>query len=253
MRSGLSDSYSDLSNIAKTISHPIRLQIVDHLSASGVCSSSELHSLLPLSRGSVNQHLSVLRDAKWVDTVALGAQVGYQLNFKKFTSDTARLRESLDLISGRVGRSDETVSQKRLVLFLCIGNSCRSQMAEAFFNTSAGETSYIAASAGTLPANGVHQDAVEVMSEVGIDISNARPKGVDQFLGVKAVDFVVFVCSEAEKNCPYLFPFARRTLKMPFDDPASFDGGRAETLSEFRRVRDLIKSRVDNLIEEIYF
>lgn len=128
-------------------------------------------------------------------------------------------------------------------LVLCTGNSCRSQMAEGFFREYASDR-FDVYSAGTEPKREVHPLAVEVMRDLGIDISQQRPKDVKEFLGRLPVRYLIIVCSGANENCPRIFPGLTERLFWPFDDPAQFKGSPEATLAEFRRVRDEIKNRV---------
>jgi arsenate reductase len=106
-------------------------------------------------------------------------------------------------------------------------------------------------SAGTHPAASVNPYAVEVMQEAGIDLSSHRPKHVDQFLE-QPLDFVVTVCSDAERECPTFGGMVARRVHIGFDDPARATGGREEVLAAFRRVRDEIRSRMyDFYLKEI--
>jgi len=128
---------------------------------------------------------------------------------------------------------------KPLVLILCTGNSCRSQMAEAFLRKHQGDT-YEVASAGTDPKDRVHPLAVRVMSEAGIDISAQRPKPISEFLGKQPVRFLLIVCDNANQSCPRTWPGAYQRSYIPFDDPAEAEGTEPQKLSVFRRVRDEI-------------
>ena len=127
------------------------------------------------------------------------------------------------------------------ILFLCTGNSCRSQIAEALWRELAGP-SWQACSAGSRPVGFVHPLAIEVMRELGIDLSEARSKSLDGFLG-EPFDLVVTVCDGARAACPIL-PGARRTLHWPFDDPAEAGGSEEERRRTFRRVRDEIAAAI---------
>jgi len=131
------------------------------------------------------------------------------------------------------------VSPKR-VLFLCTGNSCRSQMAEALLRDLVGE-SVVSASAGTAPKP-VHPLAARVMSELGIDISRQDSKGVDAVLG-QPWDFVITVCDRAKESCP-IFPGKAEKAHWGFDDPAEAQGSEDDRLRVFRRVRDEILARL---------
>ena len=125
---------------------------------------------------------------------------------------------------------------KKRVLILCTGNSCRSQMAEGFWRHHAGDE-WDVSSAGVSPI-GLNPAAVEVMAEVGIDISEQTSKSLDQFV-TQPFDLVVTVCANADRNSP-VFPNASRREHWPFDDPAGAFGTHDERLREFRRVRDEI-------------
>ncbi len=133
---------------------------------------------------------------------------------------------------------------KKRVLFLCTGNSCRSQMAEGWLRHLGGER-YEALSAGAAPAGYVHPLAVEVMKEVGIDISAQRSKSIAEFLPPhgQPPDLVVSVCSAAAQDCPTL-PLRTERIDLPFDDPAQAEGSVEQKRRVFRRVRDQIKRTI---------
>jgi arsenate reductase len=127
---------------------------------------------------------------------------------------------------------------KKKILILCTGNSCRSQMAEGFLKSFDPELEVY--SAGTKPAEKVNPKAVQVMQEVGIDISQNYPKDVDQFIN-EAFDYVVTVCDNARENCPVFFGKVGKQLHIGFEDPAEATGTEEEILAVFRKVRDEIK------------
>lgn len=129
------------------------------------------------------------------------------------------------------------------VLILCTGNSCRSQMAEALWE-SAGSGHWQAESAGSRPSGYVHPLAVEAMRELDMDLSSHTSKSLDQFRG-ETFDVVVTVCDNAKESCP-VFPGAVEVLHWPFDDPADATGTPEEQLRVFRRVRDEIKDRIQS-------
>jgi len=141
------------------------------------------------------------------------------------------------------------MENKPSVLFLCTGNSCRSQMAEGFLREFGGDRC-AAYSAGTDPADRVHPLAVEVMSEKGIDISQGEPKNVSQYLGRLPVRHLVIVCDGANEKCPRIFPGMMNRMFWRFDDPAAFIGSEAATLEKFRTVRDQIESRIKQWLKE---
>jgi arsenate reductase len=129
------------------------------------------------------------------------------------------------------------------VLFLCTGNSCRSQMAEGWARHLHGDK-IEAFSAGTHPSH-VSPGAIEVMREAGIDISGHRSKSVSTFVG-EHFDLVVTLCDNAAQVCP-AFPNADRQIHAPFADPFDAVGSPEERLAVFRRVRDQIREFVANL------
>ena len=137
---------------------------------------------------------------------------------------------------------------KPAILFLCTGNSCRSQMAEAILRHEAGDK-YEALSAGLDP-HGINPLTLEVLKEACISTEWLRSKSSKEFLARKSVRLVVFVCSHAEESCPSIFPFAFQKESWPFEDPAAFKGSDAARLEKFREVRDLISGRIKGWLEE---
>jgi arsenate reductase (thioredoxin) len=138
---------------------------------------------------------------------------------------------------------------KPSVLFLCTGNSCRSQMAEGFLRQGGGDE-FNVYSAGTEPAERVHPLAVEVMAEKGVDISEQRPKHVEELLGRLSVRHLIIVCEGANESCPSTFPGMLNRHLWPFDDPATFQGSPEATKEKFRTVRDEIESRITLWLKE---
>ncbi len=136
----------------------------------------------------------------------------------------------------------------RNILFLCTGNSARSQMGEALLKKHGGDHFQVF-SAGTEPRDEIFPPVVEVMREVGIDISGKKPKGFDAFLGKVHFEKVIIVCAKAEEKCPSIFGHAQRLL-WPFDDPAKATGSRDDVLAVCRRVRDQINARVCDWLNE---
>lgn len=129
------------------------------------------------------------------------------------------------------------------VYFLCTGNSCRSQMAEGFANHLLGPDWQVA-SAG-IETHGLNPLAVQVMAEVGIDISNQQSKLIDADY-LKHCDLVVTLCGDARDHCPVTPPTVQKQ-HWPLNDPAQATGTEAERLAVFREVRDQIEERVWNL------
>ena len=124
------------------------------------------------------------------------------------------------------------------ILILCTGNSCRSQMAHGFLQSF--DPKLTVRSAGTAASGKINAQAVEVMKQVGVDISHHTSDPVDQYLG-EDWDYVITVCNEANEVCPYFPGKVKHRLHMGFDDPSKAVGSEEFIMSEFRRVRDEIK------------
>ena len=133
---------------------------------------------------------------------------------------------------------------KRHVLFLCTGNSCRSQMAEGWLRFLAGDR-YEAMSAG-IEAHGQNPRAIAVMAEAGVDISNQSSKVVTPQM-LENLDLLVTVCGHADETCPAM-PAACKKQHWPFDDPARATGSEDQIMAEFRRVRDRIRDRIERFL-----
>ena len=132
---------------------------------------------------------------------------------------------------------------KGKILFLCTGNSCRSQMAEGF----ASALGWKSFSAGTVPELVVNPNAVKVMIEKNINIANNKPKIVDQYLE-DSFDIVMTVCDNARENCPVFLGSTKKLIHHSFKDPAKFTGNSEATLNEFRKIRDQIEEYLNNLL-----
>ena len=139
------------------------------------------------------------------------------------------------------------MSDRKRVLILCTGNSARSQMAEGLLRHLGGGR-FEVESAGTRPGY-VRPEAVEVMREVGIDISGHRSKSVEEFAG-QEFDAVITVCDNARESCP-VFPGRTERVHWSFDDPAAAEGDEATRLAVFRRVRDEIREWAGEFIREL--
>jgi arsenate reductase len=127
---------------------------------------------------------------------------------------------------------------KPVILILCTGNSCRSHLAEGILRSMAGDLLDVQ-SAGSSPAGYVHPLAIEVMREIGIDISGHRSKHLNEFLNSK-IETVITVCGKADQVCP-AFPGQINRHHWGFDDPAHVTGTEEQKLVVFRRVRDEIR------------
>jgi len=137
---------------------------------------------------------------------------------------------------------------KQRVLFLCTGNSARSQMAEAFLRKHGGDQ-YEAHSAGLEP-KGLNPFTVKVMDEIGVDIAGQSSKGVETYLGKILFQHLITVCDDADKNCPTVWPGINNRMHWSFQDPAAFEGTDEEKLAKFREIRDLIENKIKNWLTE---
>jgi arsenate reductase len=135
---------------------------------------------------------------------------------------------------------------RKKIVFVCTGNSCRSQMAEGFARHLGGDR-WEVHSAGTSP-QGVNPRALRAMAEAGVDISGQRSKAIAPGL-LESADIVVTLCGDAEEKCPLTPPSVRR-LHWPLEDPARATGTEEEIMARFRAVRDEIRQRVAALIAE---
>ena len=133
-------------------------------------------------------------------------------------------------------------------MFLCTGNTCRSQMAEGFAKE-LGKGILETYSAGVNPAGYVHPKAIAAMKEEGIDISGQKSKAIDPSLLTK-MDLVITLCGNAEQTCPVTPPQIKR-MHWPIEDPVSASGTGEEEMKKFRKARDEIKGRIENLIREL--
>lgn len=137
---------------------------------------------------------------------------------------------------------------KQKILFLCTGNSARSQMAEAFVRKHGGDR-FEAHSAGLEP-KGLNPFTVKVMDEVGIDVSGQISKGVDTYLGKVLFQYLVTVCDDADKNCPTVWPGVNQRMHWSFQDPAAVEGTEEEKLTKFREIRDQIEKKIKDWLAE---
>ena len=138
--------------------------------------------------------------------------------------------------------------EKQRVLFLCTGNSCRSQMAEAFLRTYAGQ--YFEVYSAGLEPKPINPYTLEVMDEIGFDISGQTSKNVNVYLGKVHFHFLITVCDDADKNCPATWPGINARFHWSFEDPARVEGSPEEKLAKFREVRDQIQAKIRTWLVE---
>lgn len=140
-----------------------------------------------------------------------------------------------------LSKASQIMTNKTRVLFICTGNSARSQMAEALLRRHGGER-FEVHSAGLEP-KGINPFTRQVLEEMGIDIAGHSSKDLKTYLGKLHFGYLITVCSNAEERCP-IFPGVSTRLYWPFDDPAAVSGSDAEKLAAFREARDQIEERI---------
>lgn len=139
------------------------------------------------------------------------------------------------------------MTRKTRVIFLCTGNSARSQMAEAFLREYGGDQ-FEAHSAGLEP-KGIHPLTDKVIEETGLSLEDQSSKGVGEYLGKVHFPYVFTVCGHAEENCPSVFLNQGKHAHWEFEDPAAFKGSEEEKLDKFREIRDQIKEKILHWLE----
>jgi len=138
--------------------------------------------------------------------------------------------------------------EKKRVMILCTGNSCRSQMAQVIWNQLGGDK-WEVVSAGSKPAGYVHPMAIKLLQEFELPTVGLESKSMEPFMG-QEFDLVVTVCDNAKGDCPS-FPGAKTVLHWPFEDPNDAEGTETEKMEVFRSVADLIKARINAYLEKL--
>lgn len=252
----------------KALADPYRLHILDLLTEGEAC-HSELQEQVGLPPNLLSHHLRVLRQAGLVrtrhDTID-GRWIYYTVNKDGLTYWRAWLGQFLDptrvqarlALCGPEGRqtpanlpeSDEVErKRKRFVLFLCTGNSCRSQMAEAIVNTRLSDE-WAAFSAGTQPVGCVHPRVVESLAEIGVDWRGRSAKHADEFRTIP-FDLIVTLCDNAKKHHPtWLDESQPPPVHLGFPDPARATGSEEDVRATFRTVRNAIANQVTAFLHD---
>jgi arsenate reductase (thioredoxin) len=262
----------------KGLSEEVRLRLLLLLADGELC-VCDLIGALDLPQSTISRHLAYLKNSGWVDCRRQGVWMHYRLaaamnSFqteilaalrREFAAsdqarrDLANLRLRLRYRDGERSCGDEQPAQhaghrkkgkqmKPTILFLCTGNSCRSQMAEGWARHLLGDR-YEIFSAG-LEKHGMNPLAIKVMAEAGVDISGQYSKTVSE-LGRRDFDYVITLCGHASETCPW---FPGRVIHHGFDDPprlATNAASEEEALGHYRRVRDEIRDFIRSLPEEL--
>ncbi|MBD3286580.1 arsenate reductase ArsC [candidate division WOR-3 bacterium] len=139
---------------------------------------------------------------------------------------------------------------KKKVIFLCRGNSARSQMAEALLRKHSGDK-FEVHSAGLEPTE-IHPFTRKVIKEAGISLEGQRAKSLKEYLGRERFHYVIFVCGKVKKDCPATFPGVGESLFWDVEDPVDFEGTDKEKLAKFREVRDDVERRIKEWIAGLH-
>ena len=245
--------------ILKAIAHPIRLKILRILAFNEEICTCDFSNVFDEDQPKISKQLAILmeeglifKQTKTKQGIS-GKWHAYSLvneyRFLIYSIVSLFSRQSNPKVENLVEL--EYVERKKMkkpnVLFLCTGNSCRSQMAEAFLRKKAGNY-FNVYSAGTNP-HSIHPYTIKVMEESGYDLSNHRSKHLNEYFGNVHMGIQIAVCSKAAETCP-TFPGVGIKLSWPFDDPATFEGTVEEKLEKFRSVRDQIEEKIDIWLKE---
>ena len=245
--------------ILKTIAHPIRLKILRILAFNEEICTCDFSNVFEEDQPKISKQLSILVDEGliFMETKTRQGVSGkwhaYSLvneyKFLIYSIVSLFSRQSNPKVENLVEL--EYVERKKMkipnVLFLCTGNSCRSQMAEAILRKKANDY-FDVYSAGTDP-HSINPYTIKVMEEAGYDLSKHRSKHLSEYLGKVHMGIQIAVCSKAAETCP-TFPGVGIKLSWPFEDPAAFEGNEEEKLEKFRSVRDQIEEKIDIWLKE---
>ncbi len=234
----------------KLLAHDIRWRILLALSRSDR-KVEELVKQLNQPHNLVSYHLKLLRDKQVVSEHRSSADrrdIYYSLNMENFKTLYFQAGTSVHpAFSEAIPQAQKVTtdqSPRTRILFLCTHNSARSQMAEGILRQAAGDQ-VEAFSAGNEPAP-IHPLAIKVMSEIGIDISNQKPKHLSQFLG-QHFDYIVTVCDRVRESCP-VFPGDPEQIHWSFPDPAAVEGNPATREKAFSDTASQLKIRIEYLL-----
>ena len=270
--------FSDLQTLFRALSDPSRLKVALALFRHPELCACHISDMLGIRAATTSRHMDLLLASGLVTSRKDGRWIHYQINPDHFAveslSDWIEQLSDSDLHHQDLGRLGQIIEcrakvcriphqeitsmtpkpTKKRILFLCTGNSCRSQMAEGWTRHLHGE-GFEVQSAGTVK-HGLNPHAVAVMAEAGVDISSHRSKTVDD-LPDTAFDFVITVCDHAREACPF-FPARTRVMHVGFQDPPVWAAALAEKgasmeeqLDCYRLVRDQIRTFIEKLPEHL--
>ena len=256
-------SVSRVTDISRALSEEIRVRMMMCVQG-GPLGLQHIVDIFAMAPSTLSKHLHILESAgllvsvrqgrwrlyQWPEAGADAAVSGF-LDWLKKSAGTDPVLKS-DAARRAVAVQTNPVSLPKgdvvRVLFLCTGNSCRSQMAEGLLRARGGER-FEAASAGVAPRP-IPSLTREVMREAGVDILGQQPKSVMEFIGKTHFDYLITVCPMAEEHTP-VFPGVSRRLHWPVPDPSGATGTEKAKKKVFREVRDAIDSRIKDWLEEL--
>lgn len=258
-----SSSITRISELSKALSEELRLRILMCLKG-GPLGLQHFIEIFHMAPSTLSKHLHILEKAGLVVSIRHGRWRLYKWpkehadgmvsGLLNWLEESACSDASLETDAARRAVAIQTnpfalpPSDVIRVLFLCTGNSSRSQMAEALLRAR-GSGRCDVASAGVSP-RAIPSLTREVMHEAGIDISDQRPKSIMKFIGKAHFDYLITVCALAEEHVP-VFPGVTHRLHWPVDDPAKAKGTKDQKKKVFRRVRDLLDAKIGAWLEEL--
>ena len=252
----------EIITIAKALSDESRLRIMMCLEGSTLC-LCQLSEALGLAPSTVSQHVGVLKSAGLIDVRQEG-----RWHYYRWAASPASdcLRDAMSWVRSYASKDPRTEADtakravvmsksgapspaeaKARVMFLCTGNSCRSQMAEALLRVMSHEA-FRVYSAGLDPKP-IHELTYKAMDEIGIDIRHQKQKSVMEYLGKVHFGYLITVCSSAEMKCP-IFPGISQRLYWPIKDPAKAEGSNEEKMNAFREAREELRERIAGWLRE---
>jgi protein-tyrosine-phosphatase/DNA-binding transcriptional ArsR family regulator len=244
-------------DVLAALAQDARLEVVRQLVRAGPdgLAAGEIARKARVRPPTLSFHLARLEEAGVVASRREGRSIRYALRSERLAALFDYLGD--DCCQGRRAMLGSRASRRRTshpagprpaVLFLCSGNSARSQMAQALLRARAGDR-FDAMSAGFRPMP-VNPLAREVLAEIGVDASGLRSTDFGSVLGKVGIDHAIVVCDQAQRDCAGIVPFARARLFWPIDDPAAARGPKRERRAAFRRARDELEERIERWLQD---
>ncbi|HOK95713.1 MAG TPA: metalloregulator ArsR/SmtB family transcription factor [Anaerohalosphaeraceae bacterium] len=249
--------------ILKVLADPIRLRLMTLLAQSGQLCVCQLVDALNEPQFKISRHLGELRKARLVTAQRQGTWMHYRLSpaatmfeqslhnfFRDYLKDHPQAQQDLKRLGESNCRVPQKGKNKLKILFLCTGNSCRSQMAEGWARHLKGDI--LEPYSAGIETHGLNPCAVKVMAEAGVDISQHRSKHLNELAGMD-FDYVITVCDNARESCP-LFSGKAKSIHINFEDPprlAKDAKTEEDALNCYRRIRDEIRQFIETLPEAL--